>query len=182
MFGLIAFGYLASYFCTNRFRQSFGISKDFLEVIYPVATNGMGVDYANVFVKNLRKYQYYLPLDDVHVAEHDVSDEAVHVEVLHLRPLEGAMLDVEGHDACRGMEEEPVAVVHILVTAHDLVHAMAEYLRVGVDYQALVTMVGNQGGKPADETVGRPVHQQQSTVGRGVRSVKTDTDSLVCER
>lgn len=102
----------------------------------------MGVDYANVFVKNLREYQYYLPLDDVHVAEHDVSDEAVHVEVLHLRPLEGAMLDVEGHDVCRGMEEEPVAVVHILVTAHDLVHAMAEYLRVGVDYQVLVTMVG----------------------------------------
>lgn len=120
----------------------------------------MRVDYANVFVKNLGKYQYYLPLDDVDDAEHDVPDEAVHGEVLHLRPLEGAMLDIEGHDVCRGMEEEPVAVVHIFVTAHDLVHALAEHLRVGVDYQVLVTMVGNQGGKPADETVGRPVHRQ----------------------
>lgn len=27
-----------------------------IEVIYPVATNGMGVDYANVLVKNIRKY------------------------------------------------------------------------------------------------------------------------------
>ena len=100
-----------------------------------------------IFVKNLGKYQYYLPLDDVDDAEHDVSDEAVHGEVLHLRPLEGAMLDVEGHDVCRGMEEEPVAVVHILIAEAYLENAGQDDLLQRVVNKILAAPVSNAGSQ-----------------------------------
>ena len=46
---------------------------------------------------------------------------------------------------------KPVAVVGILIAAHDLTHALAHHLGIGVDDQVLVAAVGYQGRKLAQE-------------------------------